>query len=99
MLFNGSSSASQCTSTTLAGLLCANYTTAHTITLTNIAYTPNSDTLYFNISNVIALVRYPSLTLTLVNSANYKCLESSVAVSSALPDLITYTLTQTSYVL
>ena len=95
MLVNLSNVASACAT----GYVCVLDVVNFKVTVTSLTPSVGSDTIYINITNVIPIVRSPTLTLTLQTSTNYKILSSTTVINPTIPDIITYTLTQSSYIL
>lgn len=93
ILFNAASTSSSCNSP----IVCNINTTTKVINVLNIASTPNTDTVYLNITNTIALVPKPTLLIEMRTTTNYLILSQSVTISPTLPDLITYNLTQSTW--
>lgn len=83
------------TSACSTGFICSFDTINGIITVTGL--TIGSDTIYLNITNCIGLVMRPSITISLKTTTDYKIVESTLSVSQYFPDLITYTISQTSY--
>lgn len=69
------------------------------VVVSSLSASLNSDTIYLNISNVVALTRSVSLILTLQTSAASPILTSTTSASSTTPDIITYNLSQSSRIL
>jgi hypothetical protein len=85
-------------STCNVGYTCVIDTVNGIVNVNTMTASYGSDTIYLNITNVIPLVSSPTLSVALkINS--YAVVAGSQVVTPSIPDLITYTLTQTSYVL
>lgn len=73
-------------------------TATQTITVTGINASPISDSLVFNISNVVPLLPEPTLVYT-VQQNSFNSLQSTTTVALVAVNTITYTLAQTSTIL
>jgi hypothetical protein len=93
-MLNGGGNSSTC----IVGYNCIIDTVNGIVNVNTMTASYGSDTIYLNITNVIPLVSSPTLSVTLkINS--YAVVAGSQVVTPSIPDLITYALTQTSYVL
>ena len=81
------------------GLVCSFDSVNFKIIVTSLTSSIGSDTIYINISNVIALTRSVNLALILQSSSGFAVLSSVTTVGSTIPDIIQYNLSQSSHIL
>lgn len=81
------------------GFVCSFDSVNFKVAVTSLSPSIGSDTIYINITNVIALTRSVNLALTLQSSTGFAVLSSVTTVGSTIPDIIQYNLSQSSHIL